>query len=161
LSRWSPTSPPFNGHEAADGELILKHAGKLGFEGVVSKTIDAPYAPGTAAYDAKPNRSPEMPPLLFQGVRVDRAQLHYLDCPLTTDVRPEERHYGAHPQCRTKSQPSNHGGRECAYHKRLLNGLTAYSDDWRGKSISGITDANALAAVETRLAAAARRNGKS
>src|ERR1700733_10952712 len=36
----------FNGHEARDGELILKHAGKLGFEGVVSKTIDAPYAPG-------------------------------------------------------------------------------------------------------------------
>jgi bifunctional non-homologous end joining protein LigD len=34
----------FNGHEAGDGELILKHAGKLGFEGV-SKTIDAPYAP--------------------------------------------------------------------------------------------------------------------
>ena len=36
----------FNGHETGDGELILKHAGKLGFEGVVSKTIDAPYAPG-------------------------------------------------------------------------------------------------------------------
>jgi DNA ligase D-like protein (predicted ligase) len=36
----------FNGHEAGDGELILRHAGKLGFEGVVSKTIDAPYAPG-------------------------------------------------------------------------------------------------------------------
>ena len=36
----------FNGHEAGDGELILKHAGKLGFEGVVSKTLDAPYAPG-------------------------------------------------------------------------------------------------------------------
>jgi bifunctional non-homologous end joining protein LigD len=36
----------FNGHEAGDGELILKHAAKLGFEGVVSKTIDAPYAPG-------------------------------------------------------------------------------------------------------------------
>src|ERR1700722_3394821 len=36
----------FSGHEAGDGELILKHAGKLGFEGVVSKTIDAPYAPG-------------------------------------------------------------------------------------------------------------------
>jgi ATP-dependent DNA ligase len=35
----------FNGHETGDGELILKHAGKLGFEGVVSKTIDAPYAP--------------------------------------------------------------------------------------------------------------------
>jgi ATP-dependent DNA ligase len=36
----------FNGHETGDGELILKHAGKLGFEGVVSKTIYAPYAPG-------------------------------------------------------------------------------------------------------------------
>jgi DNA ligase D-like protein (predicted ligase) len=36
----------FNGHEIGDGELILKHAGKLGFEGVVSKTIGAPYAPG-------------------------------------------------------------------------------------------------------------------
>jgi len=36
----------FNGHEAGDGELILKHAGNLGVEGVVSKTIDAPYAPG-------------------------------------------------------------------------------------------------------------------
>jgi ATP-dependent DNA ligase len=36
----------FNSHETGDGELILKHAGKLGFEGVVSKTIDAPYAPG-------------------------------------------------------------------------------------------------------------------
>jgi ATP-dependent DNA ligase len=36
----------FNGHDMGDGALILKHAGKLGFEGVVSKTIDAPYAPG-------------------------------------------------------------------------------------------------------------------
>ena len=36
----------FNGHETGDGELILQHAGKLGFEGVISKTIDAPYAPG-------------------------------------------------------------------------------------------------------------------
>jgi hypothetical protein len=36
----------FSGHHTGDGELILKHAGKLGFEGVVSKTIDAPYAPG-------------------------------------------------------------------------------------------------------------------
>jgi DNA ligase D-like protein (predicted ligase) len=35
-----------NGHDAGDGELILKHAGQLGFEGVISKTIDAPYAPG-------------------------------------------------------------------------------------------------------------------
>ena len=36
----------FNGHETGDGELIRRHAGELGFEGVVSKTIDAPYAPG-------------------------------------------------------------------------------------------------------------------
>jgi len=36
----------FNRHETGDGELILKHAGNLGFEGVVSKTIEAPYAPG-------------------------------------------------------------------------------------------------------------------
>jgi ATP-dependent DNA ligase len=36
----------FNGHETGDGELILQHAGKLGFEGVVSKTIDAPYTSG-------------------------------------------------------------------------------------------------------------------
>jgi DNA ligase D-like protein (predicted ligase) len=36
----------FNGHDAGDGALILQHAGKLGFEGIVSKTIDAPYAPG-------------------------------------------------------------------------------------------------------------------
>jgi DNA ligase D-like protein (predicted ligase) len=36
----------YNGHDTGDGELILKHAGKLGFEGVVSKTIDAPYAQG-------------------------------------------------------------------------------------------------------------------
>jgi bifunctional non-homologous end joining protein LigD len=36
----------FNGHDTGDGELILKHAGKLGFESVVSKTIDAPYTNG-------------------------------------------------------------------------------------------------------------------
>ena len=36
----------FNDHETGDGELIRRHAGELGFEGVVSKTMDAPYAPG-------------------------------------------------------------------------------------------------------------------
>jgi ATP-dependent DNA ligase len=45
----------FNGHETGDGELILKHAGKLGFEGVVSKTIDAPYAPENRGLWRKPN----------------------------------------------------------------------------------------------------------
>jgi bifunctional non-homologous end joining protein LigD len=44
----------FNGHDTGDGDLILKHAGKLGFEGVVSKTIDAPYAPETGVCGAKP-----------------------------------------------------------------------------------------------------------
>jgi ATP-dependent DNA ligase len=39
-------SVQFNGHDTDDGALIVEHAGKLGFEGVVSKTIDAPYAPG-------------------------------------------------------------------------------------------------------------------
>jgi ATP-dependent DNA ligase len=45
----------FNGHDTGDGELILKHAGKLGFEGVVSKTIDAPYAPGNRGLWRKAN----------------------------------------------------------------------------------------------------------
>jgi ATP-dependent DNA ligase len=41
-----PTSHQFNGHDTGDGDLILKQAGKLGFGGVVSKTIESPYAPG-------------------------------------------------------------------------------------------------------------------
>ena len=45
------------------------------------------------------------------------------------------------------------------FHKRLLSGLTPYSDDWRGKSLSSITDPNALQAVEGHLSDAARRNG--
>jgi ATP-dependent DNA ligase len=36
----------FNGHETGDGELIRRHAGQLEFEGVVSKTINAPHASG-------------------------------------------------------------------------------------------------------------------
>jgi ATP-dependent DNA ligase len=36
----------FNGHDTGDGELILEHVGKLGFEGAVSKTIEAAYALG-------------------------------------------------------------------------------------------------------------------
>ena len=35
----------FNDHDTGDGELILKHAGELGWS-IVSRTIDAPYAPG-------------------------------------------------------------------------------------------------------------------
>ena len=48
----------FNGHEIGDGELILEHAGKLGFEGVVSQDDRrALRAPEIAAYGAKPNGS--------------------------------------------------------------------------------------------------------
>jgi bifunctional non-homologous end joining protein LigD len=36
----------FNGHEVGDGELIRRHACHLSYEGIVSKTADAPYAPG-------------------------------------------------------------------------------------------------------------------
>src|ERR1700748_1672772 len=36
----------FNGHDTGDGALILAHAAKLNFEGVVSKTVNAPYTPG-------------------------------------------------------------------------------------------------------------------
>jgi ATP-dependent DNA ligase len=36
----------FNDHETGDGELIRRCACELGFEGVVSKTVDAPHAPG-------------------------------------------------------------------------------------------------------------------
>ena len=47
----------FNGHETGDGELIRKHAGQLGLEGVVSKTINAPYARATEVYGANPSAS--------------------------------------------------------------------------------------------------------
>jgi ATP dependent DNA ligase domain len=47
----------FNGHESGDGEIVRQHACKLGFEGVVSKTIDAPYAPGNRGLWRSPNAS--------------------------------------------------------------------------------------------------------
>jgi ATP-dependent DNA ligase len=36
----------FNGHEIGDGELVRRHACQFGFEGIVSKTANAPYTPG-------------------------------------------------------------------------------------------------------------------
>jgi bifunctional non-homologous end joining protein LigD len=48
---------PFNGHDTGDGELILKHAGKLGFEGVVSRRSMHPTHRETAASGAKPKHS--------------------------------------------------------------------------------------------------------
>ena len=45
----------FNGHDTGDGHLILEHAGKLGFEGVVPKPPTLHTRPGIAAYGAKRN----------------------------------------------------------------------------------------------------------
>lgn|SRR5271166_214858 len=45
----------FNGHETGDGELVRRHACQLGFEGIVSKTVDAPYARATEAHGARRN----------------------------------------------------------------------------------------------------------
>jgi ATP-dependent DNA ligase len=36
----------FNNHEIGDGELVRRHACQLGFEGIVSKTAEAPYVSG-------------------------------------------------------------------------------------------------------------------
>jgi hypothetical protein len=44
----------FNGHDTGDGELILKHDGKLGFEGVVSRRSMRPTRLKTEACGAKP-----------------------------------------------------------------------------------------------------------
>ena len=46
----------FNGHEIGDGELILKHAGKLGFEGVVSRRSTRPMRRETGGCGGKPKR---------------------------------------------------------------------------------------------------------
>jgi ATP-dependent DNA ligase len=45
----------FNGHETGDGELILRHAGKLCFEGVVSRRLTGLTRQEIAGYGAKPN----------------------------------------------------------------------------------------------------------
>ena len=55
----------FSGHDTGDGEIILRHAGKLGFGRVVSKTIDAPYAPGNPRAMAQYDR--DAPVLLLPG----------------------------------------------------------------------------------------------
>jgi hypothetical protein len=45
------------------------------------------------------------------------------------------------------------------FHKRLIDGLKVYSPDWRGKSLDGVSDQNALRIIEDQVTAAARRNG--
>ena len=47
----------FNGHDAGDGELILEHAGKLGFEASSRRRSTRPTRQGTVAYGAKPKRT--------------------------------------------------------------------------------------------------------
>ena len=46
----------FNGHDAGDGELILEHAGKLGFEASCRRRSTRPTRQGAVAYGAKPKR---------------------------------------------------------------------------------------------------------
>jgi|ERR1700733_3363161 hypothetical protein len=65
----------------------------------------------------------------------------------------------AYQEAGRRAPPPDAHERPDAYHRRLLSGLAHYSDDWRGKSLSGVTDPNALAAIETHLAESARRNG--
>jgi hypothetical protein len=45
------------------------------------------------------------------------------------------------------------------FHKRLLDGLKVYHDEWRGKSFDRISEPAALAAIESQLADATRSNG--
>ena len=45
----------FNGHETGDGELFLKHAGKLGLRVWFQRRSTRPTRPGIAAYGAKRN----------------------------------------------------------------------------------------------------------
>jgi hypothetical protein len=49
--------------------------------------------------------------------------------------------------------------RPASFHKRLLDGLKVYSDDWRSKDLSQVNNPAALNVIETQLAEAARRNG--
>jgi bifunctional non-homologous end joining protein LigD len=46
----------FNGHDAGDGELILEHAGKLGFEASCGRRSTRATRQGAVAYGAKPKR---------------------------------------------------------------------------------------------------------
>ncbi len=79
----------YNGHDAGDGELILRHAGKLGFEGVVSKTIDAPYAPGNRGLWRKAKRrSTDKSSLSSAGpIRKDRGPIWERCCSAATPTR--------------------------------------------------------------------------
>jgi hypothetical protein len=45
------------------------------------------------------------------------------------------------------------------FHRRLLDGLRVYSDEWRSRSINGVNDPNVLSAIEANVVSAARQNG--
>jgi ATP-dependent DNA ligase len=97
----------FNGHEAGDGELILKHAGKLCFEGVVSKTIDAHYAPETAACGARRKRSTGKSSLSSDGpTRKDRGRISGRSCSAITRTTASSFMRAALAQaCRSRCSP--------------------------------------------------------
>jgi ATP dependent DNA ligase domain len=75
----------FNGHELGDGEIVRKHACKLGFEGVVSKTVDAPMHPATAVCGASRNASTGRNSLSLVGLTLkDRGPISARSCSATT-----------------------------------------------------------------------------
>lgn len=78
----------FNGHATGDGELILEHAGELGFEGVVSKTIDAPYAPGNRGLwrKAKSLNRQEFVIVGWSGTRKDHGPISARCCSAFTPM---------------------------------------------------------------------------
>jgi hypothetical protein len=73
----------FNAHETGDGELVRQHACKLGFEGVVSKTVDANF--GTLTLRLQPSKSIQigfkvfhfcfLPPASSAEIGADRASV--------------------------------------------------------------------------------------
>jgi hypothetical protein len=71
----------FNAHEIGDGELIRRHACKLGFEGVVSKKADARMRPAIAACGARRNASTGRNSLSLDGpIRKARGRTSWRCC---------------------------------------------------------------------------------
>jgi ATP-dependent DNA ligase len=56
----APAGIVFNEHNDEDGAVVFRHACKLGFEGIVSKRLDAPYRSGCSR-DWLKVKNPESP----------------------------------------------------------------------------------------------------